>query len=189
MNHVHMSELLDRELHQLAERAGSRKLSILETGTIRGDGEEYQSNDGWSTVTFAQHVRDHGGSLVSIDLDTTTAATVLQSAGLLEHVTLIQGHSIDVLAGMLDAGTPQLDLALLDSDNDRQLILHEYMLARRLVRPGGLILVDDVDPESVHVVKGHRLLPWLDRHSVPYRLDRRAGTGYATGVLVVEVQP
>ena len=43
-------------------------------------------------------MRDNGGSLTSIDLDISAATTVLTRHDLLEHVNLVQGHSIDVLS-------------------------------------------------------------------------------------------
>lgn len=186
---MHMSELLASEINSYRERTGRDALALLETGSIRGTGEQYHQNDGWSTIAFAEQVRDHGGEFYSIDINIQAADTVLSERGLRDEVNLIEGYSVDVLAGFLagDKGCPQLDVALLDSDNDGQLILHEYMLAQHMVRSGGLILVDDVDLDSTGVVKGHLLAPWLRDKGIDYRIERRTGDGYATGVMVMEM--
>lgn len=187
---THMSKLLVAELDAFRERTGRDSLAILETGSIRGTEEQYHQNDGWSTLTFAEYVRDNGGSLTSIDLDISAADVVLTRHELRDTVTLIQGHSVDVLAAQLSASQPESqpwDVVLLDSDNDAGLIMHEFFLVKRLTRHPALILVDDVEPESTGVVKGHQIMPWLYAHDVPYRLERRTGDGYATGVLVFEL--
>lgn len=191
----HLSEILKAELERLRERVGgvadgrpALALNILETGTIRNTGEAYQVNDGWSTLTFAQDVKAHGGSYTGIDLDVSAAVEVLKARKLIKYATFMEGHSIEVLSLLLaDSGDlERYDVIFLDSDNDASLILHEYLIARQMVRSPGLIMVDDVDPRSTDVVKGHGLLPRLEAHGTPYRLEIRHGDGYETGVLVIE---
>lgn len=184
---MHLSKLLQAELASFRERAGKSDLRILETGTIRGTGDNYRANDGWSTLTFAQEVQEHGGSVTSIDLDTNAAKTVLGREGFIDLVTLVEGYSIDVLADLLRKRKTVLDVVYLDSDNDSSLILHEYFIVRHMMASPGLILVDDVDLDSTGVVKGHKLVPWLESHGATYRMEQRTGDGYTTGVLVVEV--
>jgi hypothetical protein len=185
----HLSEILRRELATFREKAGQDDLAIVETGTIRNTGEEYRVNDGWSTLTFAEEIAEHGGSLLGIDLDTSAAAEVLGKRLVDLDIELASGHSIDVLASLLAhaADLGQFDVAFLDSDNDAGLILHEYLIVKNLMNSPGLIMVDDVNLTSTGVVKGHQIVPWLDAHGVPYRLEIRHGDGYETGVLVIEV--
>lgn len=182
---THFSQLLTDELTAYSGRTGRPNLAILETGSIRNEAEEYHQNDGWSTLTFAQHVKEHGGSLTSVDLDITAADAVLTRHGLRDTVHLVEQHSIDFLAGAIDAAE-RYDVILLDSANDADLILHEYMLALRL--GPGLILVDDVEPGSTTVVKGHKLLPMLDAYGASPRMLRRTGAGsFSVGVLAVDL--
>lgn len=183
---MHLSEILAAELADLRDRANKEKLVIVETGSIRGDGEQYRVNDGWSTLTFAWEVKEHGGSLTSIDLDTSTADKVLRAEKLRSQVKLIEGHSIDVLAGLASEGSAMFDVAFLDSDNDGALIFHEYLVVKHLMSSPGLIIVDDVDIHSQEVVKGHKILPWARAHSIPHRIIER-GADYRIGVLVFEV--
>lgn len=192
---MHMSELLRRELATLRERANAPELplDILETGTIRNTGEQYRVNDGWSTLTFAEDVAAYGGSLTAIDLDVSAAQQVINDHELWACVTFHQGHSIAVLAGMLAASSAMdgvggvTDVALLDSDNDASLILHEYMIVRYMMRSPGVIMVDDVDMSSTGVTKGHQIVPYLDARGIPYRTEMRHGDGYQTGVVVIPV--
>jgi cephalosporin hydroxylase len=188
---MHLSEILTTELGAFRARTGKDKLDIIETGTIRGDGENYRVNDGWSTVTFATDVKEHGGSLTSIDLDIATADKVLRSKKLRSQVTLIEGHSIDVLSALLVEAAAKdkqpYDVAFLDSDNDGALIFHEYLIVKKIVRSPGLIIVDDVDIHSSEVIKGHEILPWAVANNIPYQLIERVGDGYKTGVLLFEV--
>jgi len=186
---MHLSEILTAELSAFRARHGLDRLDIIETGTIRNTGEAYRINDGWSTLTFVDHVSDDGGTYLGIDLNVDAAVAVLKDHGLIHQAEFMQGHSIDVLSGLLGEGgnAAMFDVAFLDSDNDSGLILHEYLIVSRLMNSPGLIMVDDVDPDSTGVVKGHQIIPWLDAHGTPYRLEKRHGDGYETGVLIIEV--
>lgn len=182
---THFSQLLTGELDAYRERTGRTNLAILETGSIRNEAEEYHQNDGWSTLTFAEYVAAHGGSVTSVDLDISAADAVLTRHQLRDRVNLVEQHSIEFLAGQVAAGA-HYDVILLDSENDADLILHEYLLAVNL--SPGLVLVDDVEPGSTTVVKGQKLLPMLETHARPVRLLRRTGAGtFSVGVLALDL--
>ena len=188
---MHMSEILERQLHALAGTRAYGGLEILETGTIRSADEAHRLGDGWSTLTFAEYVAAFGGRVTSVDLDTSVADEVLRTFGLRDVVALHQGYSVSVLADLLvvNDGRPAYDVILLDSENDPQLILHEFMIAKHLLRPGGLLLVDDVVPGSRDVRKGELLVPYLE-HEFPehaYTLQQRTGGGVHSGVLAVRL--
>lgn len=181
-------EIIRRELAALTYRVRRTMLDIVETGTIRGAGDEYRTGDGWSTVAFAEHVYNHGGTFTSIDLDVSTARAVLTGHvdRLDQYVSLVEGHSIEVLTRYAVEGR-QFDVASLDSDNDAQLILDEYLIASTMLRRPGLLIVDDVDLDSLLVTKGHKVVPWLDNKGVPYGIVQRDAGGYTTGVLVARL--
>lgn len=180
-------QVLTPLLDELAARYGA--LRILETGTIRGEGENYRDNDGWSTLVFAEAAQATGGMVTSIDLDTKVATRVLADHGLLGVVKLIEAHSIDAMGELLLDQEPfeiePYHLIYLDSDNDAELILHEFFLARRMVRAPGYVLVDDVDMDSEGVVKGHAIVPFLDKAGIEYRIEERRSDDYATGILII----
>lgn len=182
---THFSQLLTGELDAYRERTGRTDLAILETGSIRNEAEEYHQNDGWSTLTFSEYVAEHGGSFTSVDLDISAADAVLTRHQLRDKVNLVEQHSIEFLAGQV-AANAHYDVILLDSENDADLILHEYLLAKNL--GPGLILVDDVEPGSATIVKGRNLLPFVEVLDVRRRLLRRTGAGtFSVGVLALDL--
>jgi hypothetical protein len=156
---MHMSTILVARLAELKQlRPEGYELQILETGTIRQDTEAHRLGDGWSTVAFAKHVAEHGGHVTSIDLEVDTARPVLDR----EHCSTMTCGRATPSTGWRPCWRRQrFDVILLDSDNDAQLILHEFMIAQKLLNRPGLIMVDDVVPGSRDVVKGHELVPWL----------------------------
>lgn len=186
---MHMSDLLNAELAIVRERLGKADLRILETGCIRNDSERYRINDGWSTLTFAEHVHQFGGTHVSIDLDIAAAQRVLKRFNLENgDIALLPGYSIDVMTHLLvQEGPYSKDVILLDSDNDPNLILHEFFIAQRMLTPGGVILIDDVglDDSSTDGTKGRAVLPWAHKHGLKYRMETRHGDGYVTNVVVM----
>ena len=176
---MRMQEIITRELTRLGG-----PLRTLETGSIRSSEPRYEAGDGWSTLAFARYARDHGGVFVSIDLDTSAAEEVLVREGLRESVDLREGNSLDVLPGIIESGAG-LDVVLLDSDNDADLIMTEFAVVRRALAPGSVLLVDDVVPDSRTVVKGKKLLPFLRGEGYEPEIIEREGDGFTSGVMRV----
>lgn len=189
-----LAEILTTELDAFSKKIRRKKLDILETGTIRGDEGRLHPNDGWSTLVFAEYVKKNGGTFTSIDLHTETGKSFLKEKKLDAKVNFCEGHSVDVLTGMVvdmmaseDAGGI-LDVVLLDSANSGELILAEYLVVCRMLRRPALVIVDDVDIESDGVVKGHQIVPWIQDLGILYRIEWRQATDYNTGVLIFEVE-
>jgi hypothetical protein len=189
---MHLHDILSIEIdaYCLTRYLKHQELRIFETGTIRGDQDHSSIGDGWSTLFFAKL---EPAEFYSYDLDTRVADIVLSREGVQKNVCLCQEHSIDGLARLLRArapGDPKFDIAFLDSDNDAQLIFHEFLIAKELVKPRGLIIVDDcaVLPEHDRAAhKGDVLHPWLLENSWHWTVRTRDGwNGYKTGVLVIE---
>jgi hypothetical protein len=182
---MHLTEILERELAKF----GARNLSVVETGTIRGDAEASRIGDGWSTLWFAERNRFEGtpAQVISIDLVTHVADKVLEQHGVRDRVILVEDHSIAALARLERAS---FDVVFLDSDNDAQLIKHEFLIALALVKPGGVILIDDcafVEKPPTGALKGELVIPYLKDTQMPYRqIEREGWRGYKTGVLVIE---
>jgi predicted O-methyltransferase YrrM len=182
---MHLHEILTAEFN----RFGNAPLNIIETGTIRGDSEASRLGDGWSTLWFAERRARCGGELLSIDLDVSTAATVLAEHGVADGVELEQGHSIDRLAFRCRRGR-RWDVILLDSDNDAQLILHEFLIAQHLVTDGGLVMIDDVrmPNQPIGALKGDQVWPYIKKRGLAHHIVEREGwNGYRTGVLTVQL--
>ena len=182
-----MHDALTKELDALRARRGYDELAILETGCIRMEDPTYRDSDGWSTLTFAQYIQSHGGTLTSVDLDTSVAQRVLKEAGADKRVTFVDGYSIDVLAGMI-VSEQSFDVVMLDTENDAQLVLHEYLVAKRLVTTGTLMIFDDVDMTNISgAVKGHQVVPWFDHHGIHYRMQQRLSDQYVTNMVFMDV--
>lgn len=195
---MHLRDILRTQLGRAQERFGP--VNILETGTIRNTDPQYELDDGWSTVTFAEWCREHGGTIESVDLEIEAAATVLEKRGLRDVVHLVRHHSIHFLgARLFSNGTyaagymlenrvpePKVHVAYLDSDNDPTLILDEYLLVTQMMPSGAILMVDDCDPVAGGH-KGDKIIPWLKEHGQAFELVRRTGVGYATNVLITRV--
>ncbi len=86
------------------------------------------------------------GSLVTIDLTDEYPAIgrpYWQQAGVEERIDLRIGPATEVLAGLLDEqGNNSFDLAFIDANKKEYLDYYEACID--LVRPGGLLLVDNV---------------------------------------------
>jgi predicted O-methyltransferase YrrM len=197
---MHMHQIIEQQLAAFRALTGRTALNIVETGSIRFNTPEHEQGDGWSTLQFARDVQANGGNLISVDLDTSVAREVLIQRGIevvdnsdLCGVHLIEGHSIEVLGYMalMENGYQlqrPIDVLLLDSANEADLILHEWLVAKQLLAGDALLMVDDVDLSSPNVVKGHRIIPWLDQHDeIDYKVVPRTGGGVRTGVLTAHV--
>jgi hypothetical protein len=181
---MHLHEILETALKPF----DGRSIEILETGTIRGPTERSKIGDGWSTLFFAERSKHVGGSLISIDLDVSVARDVLRGYDVYEKVELVEGHSIRRLTELVRRGF-QADVVLLDSDNDAMLTLHEFMIVQSLVRPGGIVMIDDVrtPDQPPAAVKGNLVWPYIKGLGWECTTMTRHGwNGYVTNVLIAK---
>ena len=117
----------------LVEITGARR--ILEVGTFTG----YSAT--WMALALPPD-----GTLVACDHSaewTERASDFWQEAGVRERVDLRLGDALATLDALLDEGEEDgFDLAFVDADKENYANYYERCL--RLVRPGGLILFDNV---------------------------------------------
>ena len=144
----------------LVELTGARR--CLEVGTYTG----------YSSLAMAL-VLPPDGSLVCCDISeefTATARHWWAAAGIADRVELRVGPAVDTLDAMLEAGEADtFDLAFIDADKPGYPDYWERCL--RLVRPGGLIVLDNM------------LFHGLAMAPVPG--DRRASTIHAMNETIV----
>ncbi|MFP5343158.1 MAG: O-methyltransferase [Candidatus Limnocylindria bacterium] len=122
-----------------------RATRILEVGTLGG----------YSTIWLASALPPDG-RLVTLDLSgrhAEVARANLERAGVGERVDIRVGPADESMAAMIDAGEPPFDLCFIDADKGGYPTYFRHALA--LVRPGGLIVADNVvrggrvaDPDS-----------------------------------------
>jgi predicted O-methyltransferase YrrM len=119
-------------LQLLAETQGARR--ILEIGTLGG----------YSTINLARALPPHG-KLITLELDPHHAKVALANiahAGLAHAVELRLGPALDSLAQLHAEHVEPFDLIFLDANKDGY---PDYLTAAlKLVRPGTLILADNV---------------------------------------------
>jgi predicted O-methyltransferase YrrM len=121
---------LGRLLGILARAVGARR--ILEIGTLGG----------YSAIHLARALPEDG-RLITLELDPRHAEVArenLEAAGLSTRAEVRLGRALDVLPS-LAAETP-FDLAFIDADKETYPAYLDWCL--RLVRPGGLIVADNV---------------------------------------------
>ena len=114
-------------LQVLLSAVGARR--VLEIGALAG----------YSGVWLARALPENG-VLTTIELDPRHAALARQAfneAGVGAHARVLEGRALDVL-GTLDGG---FDAVFVDADKEPLAQYFEH--AVRLVRPGGLILLDN----------------------------------------------
>jgi predicted O-methyltransferase YrrM len=119
-------------LHLIARMIGAQR--ILEVGTLGG----------YSTIWMARAL-PAGGRVISLEIDphhAEVAQANLADAGV-DHVTEIRiGPALETLAKMSAESEGPFDLVFIDADKTN--IPEYFKLASQLVRPGGVIIVDNV---------------------------------------------
>ena len=97
---------------------------------------------GYSSLCIARGLPE-GGRLIACDVSadwTATARRYWEKAGVAEKIDLRIGPATETLAAL--PSDPVFDLAFIDADKPNYLAYYELILAR--LRPGGVILVDNV---------------------------------------------
>lgn len=134
---------------------GSRPATILETGTA-GEGAS-------STLIWDAYVRSFGGRCTSIDLSQSVQKAASRKCS--GHTTFVCSDSISELYRLARSSPgPGYDLVYLDSlnldwKNPGTSMAHgmpEFELVAPLVRPGGIVLVDDT-PKDLSFVPEHSI--------------------------------
>ena len=101
---------------------------------------EIGTSNGFSTLWLARAVRGHDGVVVSVDVDDQQAAAAnLARSGLDAYVQLRRGDGGQVLRELPDGGQ---DVVFLDADRSRYAGWWPHPV--RVLRPGGLLAVDNV---------------------------------------------
>ena len=97
----------------------------------------------------------------SIDLDCSAARMYLSNLKLSEYVLFFEKHSTYILSN-----EKQIDFCYLDSSNDAENTLQEFLIAYPKLTEGGCLMVDDCNEQSVELCKGDKLLPYLRENNI-----------------------
>lgn len=121
---------LGRLLGMLVRASGARR--VLEIGTLAG----------YSAIHLARAL-PADGRLISLEIDQRHAQVArenLAHAGLADRAEIRVGAALDLLPTL--SADPPFDLAFVDADKEPYPAYFEWCM--RLVRPGGMIIVDNV---------------------------------------------
>jgi len=149
-------------------RAG-RATSVLEIGT----------SNGYSAIWFADAVRDTGGRLTTVEIDGTRVAAAranLARAGVREYVDVVHGDGAEVLARTPDAS---VDMVVLDAE--RPAYADYWPHLRRILKPYGVVAVDNAVSHREQVAAFHELLTGEKEFAATLH---EVGDGVLTGVRV-----
>ncbi|MBI1208555.1 MAG: SAM-dependent methyltransferase [Azospirillum sp.] len=117
----------------MVELTGARR--VIEVGTFTG----------YSALAMALALPP-GGRVIACDVSrewTAIGRRFWQAAGVAERIELRVGPALETLDGLIEAGAGDgFDLAFIDADKPNYINYYERLLL--LVRPGGVILVDNV---------------------------------------------
>lgn len=124
-------------LNLLVKLTGARK--ILEVGTFTG----------YSSLWMALALPEDGGTITCLDVSeeyTTIARRYWERAGVASRIDLRLGPALATLAALETehghSGEPPYDMAFIDADKENYVSYYESAL--NLLRPGGLVVVDNV---------------------------------------------
>ncbi len=118
-----------RMLRLLAETAGTR--NAIEIGT----------STGYSSLWLCLAMQNTGGKLTTFEIDAARAAQArrhFEQAGVTAMVTLVQGNAHEKVGSLKEP----IDALFLDADKEGYVSYLQTLL--RLLRPGGLIMADNV---------------------------------------------
>lgn len=123
---------LGKLLALLVRMTGARR--VLEIGTLGG-----------YSATWIARALPPGGRLVSLEKERRHAEFArgfLGRAGVADRVEIVVGAALNTLPSLLERGEPGYDMAFIDADKESYPAYLDWAL--RLVRPGGLIVADNV---------------------------------------------
>lgn len=124
------------------EPVAAALIDVLARAANARDIVEVGTSNGYSTIWLAAVAADTGGRVLTVDTDGAAqrdAAANLAAAGLADRVELRTADGGEVLAA---AGDATVDLLFLDADRTRYASWWPHPV--RVLRPGGLLVADNV---------------------------------------------
>jgi predicted O-methyltransferase YrrM len=129
---ISVSTLQGKFLYLLAKIHGARR--VLEIGTLAG----------YSTIWLARAL-PNGGKIVTLEYEPKHAEVArrnFEAAGVADRIELREGLAAGSLATLIAEHGEPFDFVFIDAD--KQSTADYFTAAMQLIRPGGIILVDNV---------------------------------------------
>jgi predicted O-methyltransferase YrrM len=169
-----------RERRRNLEPDSARLLHLLVLATGAKQVLELGSSNGYSTIWLGAAVAANEGAMVSVDLDQERLADAranVAAAGLEETVELRQEDAGATLAGAAEAS---FDLVFLDAERPEYPAYWADLV--RVIRPGGLLAVDNVISHADEVADLRTLIT-ADRRVTEALVPTGAGVLLVTRLL------
>lgn len=153
---VGREESLFRAAGYLNEEFGDASVTIVETGTSRGDLGGGPVGDGWATILWAWYADTFNSKVITIDIDVDCIAECMKLTSEFNNILFLVSPSVDFLSRYHEP----IHLLYLDSADDPELMMEEFKLGSVNVVDCGFVLLDDVGPDFKRG-KGTILGPYL----------------------------
>jgi hypothetical protein len=158
-------------IFELMFKEKSNNFSIIETGTVRNPNNWKDGNSGF---LFSEMVKEHGGSVRSVDIDQTAVDTANQFIDQ-KYYKSYCSDSVAWLASLTDMSN--VDLFYLDSydvswDNDIPSAEHhlkEFLAIESYLKPGCIVAIDDNSrflANNNRTGKGRLIVEYLDSKGI-----------------------
>ncbi|HXC23556.1 MAG TPA: O-methyltransferase [Solirubrobacteraceae bacterium] len=136
------------------EPATAQLLAVLVRALAAKRLLELGTSNGYSTLWLAEAVRSIGGRVVSVDVDETRSAQALEHLSNVQLQDYVELRTEDAALTLSDAADVSIDMIFLDAERSAYCGYWPDLL--RVLRPGGLLVVDNVlsHAEEVSAFRG-----------------------------------
>jgi hypothetical protein len=117
-----------------------RPVNIIELGTTRGPLGGGPPGDGWATQAWGWYAKKFDATVHTVDFDPVAIEYCkLITAEYQDHITYTVSDSVEFIKNFDEP----IDFLFLDSGNDHQLMLNEFMAAKDKLHDRSIVLLDD----------------------------------------------
>lgn len=155
---------------KMLEAEKQRPLTIVEVGAMNSLGFDALMADGHSTAylsIFMQTEAKYDHKFYSIDSSVAMAKAYIEQRGVAPFVNFLEGDWKEVLRKMDIEKRATFDFVYLDAGIFPNDAMDEYREFEGRMESGGIILIDDIDPNMQASPKGDILLPYLREQNAP----------------------
>jgi len=145
-----------------------RPVNILEIGVARDLSYPARDSDGWSSLFFAQHVKEFGGHVDFVD---ASFDSIINCQALTEGFKNLSYHVSDGIR-FLETIYKEYDIINLDAGDDPELTKTMYDLAKKM-KPS-LIILDDFHTKGSLIPKDEVVVHhWENGHEMAWtKMDK-----------------
>ncbi len=127
----------------------TRNIGLFYNILLRSNGAknilEIGTSVGYSTIWFAEAIRENSGSIISLEQDIKKierAKKNLESVDLAQYVEILHGDALDTLEKISKESRKKFDFIFIDADKERYIQYFDSCLP--LLKKGGIIGADNI---------------------------------------------